>query len=228
MKIRFGMGAQLSGSMGGVVASHNRGGAYLRARSVPTTSTSNAALNAKAYLATASQGWQGLTSAQRLTWEDWAAINPVTDKFGEQRVLSGHQAYVQLNRRLLQASIAAISVPPVTAPPVGLLTFTGTYDIGMGDFQVVYTATPLGAAESLYLWGAVVNSAGRAYVQNLYKLVYIGAAATASPIDAQTELEARFGTLQVGQYVHWLAQVLDRASGRVSTPSKTSGVVVTT
>lgn len=228
MKIRALMGAQLSGSMGGVVASHNRGGAYLRARAIPVTSTSSAALDAKGYLTTASQAWAGLTDAQRLTWADWASINPVADAFGEQRILSGHQSYVQLNRRLLQCGQSQISVPPVSAAPAGLTLLQYSFDIGAGNFQVAWTPTPLGASEGLYLRAAVVNSAGRSYVRNLYKLVYIGAAATASPIDPQSAIEARFGTLQAGQYVHIFAQVVSLADGRVSGALTASGVVVST
>lgn len=228
-KIRTGaIVQQISGSVAGNTFSHNRFGAYIRARSIPITNTSSYALAAKAFLSTASAAWGGLTPAQQLAWRSWADNNPIIDTLGEKRILTGQMAYVQIQARVLQNGDTLLTAPPVSPSPEGLLTLGGTYDIGAGTFTLTFTPTPLGAGLSLWTRVAVVDSGGINYVRNLLKLVDKSAAALASGVDLQSAIEARFGTLAVGMYVHYQCQVYEAATGLVSQPIKTSGVVVTT
>lgn len=217
-----------SGSVGGQTFSHNRYGAYVRTRAIPTNPNTVPQQNARSRLATFSAAWQGLTSAQRLAWKSWANNNPIVNSLGAQQELTGQVAYVGLNCRLAQASEPAIDLPPVVPAPVGLVTLTATWDIGVGAFACTFTATPLGANERMWCQAAVVNSSGINYVKNLLRVVSIETAATASPLDLQTSIEAVFGTLSVDQDVHiWLA-VLDDETGLLSTPLSVSGTVVST
>ena len=217
-----------SGSVGGQTASRNRYGAYFRTRAIPTTATSDAALSAKSRLAAASQAWGALTAAQRLSWRTWAQTNPVTDALGQQQVLSGHAAYVGIWTRTDVCGGTPFAAPPLGAAPDALLTLTATWDIGAGDFEITYTGTPLGASEKLYIQAAVCDSPGISYVQNLLKLVGFSAAAQASPFDAQTLIEARFGSLAADQIVHMQVSVIDTTTGLLSAPRIVSGTVVST
>lgn len=219
---------QISGRVGGYVFSHNRGGPYIRNGSIPTKSTSAAAMAAKQRLEEASMAWQALTADNMLAWQAWAQQNPVTNRLGNATTLTGHQAYVGIYCRLDQAGQAPLDDPPVGASPAALATVALTLDIGAGDFQIAYTATPLGADEQLELSCAVVNSAGVRYVQNVLKLVTITDPAQASPYDFQSDLEDRFGTLQVGQAVVCDARVFDHATGLLSAPVRAAGVIVST
>lgn len=228
-KIRTGaIVQQISGSVAGNTFSHNRFGAYIRARSIPIGSSSTAAQNARAYLSTASAAWGALTEAQQKTWISWAQNNPIVDSLGEKRILTGQMAYVQIQARVLQNGDSLLSAPPQEASPQGLASLSLSLDIGAGSFGVVYTTTPLGAGLSLWLRCAVVDSGGINYVRNLLKLVSKTPAAQASPYDFQSDAEARFGTLAVGQYVHVLAQVYDEDTGLLSQPLSAKGVVVST
>lgn len=217
-----------SGRVGGTIFSHNRGGQYVRNGTIPVTVTSDPAQNAKAILAEASAEWRGLTDAQRNAWTNWAQTHQIFNRIGSLITLSGQQAYVQLNARLKHAGASVISEPPIAASPVGPGALTGTYDIGMGNFQIAWTRTPLGASESLYTNVAVVDSAGINFVRNLLKLVDISAVAATSPLDLQTEIEARFGALQVGHKVVYFCSVLDQNTGLISQPRVTDGLVVST
>lgn len=219
---------QISGKLGPVVFSHNRGGPYVRAHVVPVTSTTSFALNAKARLSAASQLWQTLTTEQKLAWQTWANNNPITNRIGAKVTLSGHGAFVGLTSSLAQAGVAAVLDPPVIPPPVGLLTLAATFDIGLGTFDVSFTATPLGANEGLYVQTAVVNSTGINFIRPLLKLVTISAAAQASPLDVQALVAARFGTLIVGQKVVHEVSVFDRSNGCRSQPLRVEGTIVTT
>lgn len=220
--------AAASGSVGGTVFSHNRGGAYTRNRAIPVTSTTAEALAAKSRLATASSAFADLTATQRAAWLSWSLQNPVIDALGFPRHLSAQQAYVGINARRARAEDAALNDPPIGTAPDGLLTLILDADIGLGDTDITFTPTPLGATEEIWLRAAVTNSAGIQFVQNLYKWILHSAAAQASPLDIQTEVEARLGTLIVGQTLHVEVSVYDNATGLLSRPLRDSTVVTTT
>lgn len=229
MKVMYGGPvANASGSLAGVVASHNRGGSYFRRRTVPVTSTSPEATNAKARMAAASSNWKTLTDAQRDAWETYARTFPVVDTLGEKRVLTGQQIYNKLNTRILFIGGTQILVPPVESAPNALTSVTLTADIGAGNFELAFTPTPAPAGHSVWINAAVVDSAGINFVKNRYKLVLVSAAAAASPIALDTAIEARFGTLIVGQKVFVAASIMERATGLVSQPALSSAVVVST
>lgn len=223
-----GIVGQISGRVGGDVYSSNRYGRYVRNGSIPITSTTTEAINAKGRLATVSQAWQGLTAAQRAAWASWAQTNPVVNRLGDSVVLTGHAAFVKCNTVLYYLGAAQIDDPPLSTAPVPLVTLTQSCDIGAGTFDLTYTATPLAADEYLYIRTAVVDSHAINYVQNLLKLVGVSAAAQASPFDHQTLVEGRFGTLQVGQRVHTEVSVVSDDTGLVSAPLKAVTTVVST
>jgi len=228
-KIEYGaMVGSASGSVGGTVFSRNRYGTYMRRKGIPVNPDTAKQQNVRAALAGVSASWRGLTAAQRLQWSTWAANNPIVDRMGNAQVLAGNAAYIQLNTRIVLTGEPGITAPPVTAGPDVLATMTLTGDIGIGTSEIAYTATPLGADEELWVNYAVVDSAGINYVKNLYKLCTMSAAAQASPYDFQSDVEARFGSLQVGQIVHVLASVFDHSTGLISLPRSASVTISST
>lgn len=221
--------AAVSGSIGGTVFSRNRYGAYMRYRAIPTNPDTEYQANVRQALGASSENWRSLTDAQRMAWATWAANNPITDMIGQSQILAANAAYVQLNARLAYMGETLLDLPPVAAAPAPLESITVDTDIGAGDFQVAFTATPLGAGVRLFGQVAVVNSAGIKYVKNIMRTAVLTAAAQASPLTGlQALVEARFGTLQVGQVVHLNLATIDEASGLVSTPLRAVSTVVTT
>lgn len=222
------MTAQISGSIGSTTFSHNRFGPYMRRRTIPVNPQTAYQLQQRAWLSQLSMAWKSIAEATRLQWTNWASQNPITDTLGMQQILDGHQAYVQLNSRILKAGATIITAPPIGAAPAALTTMTCTYDIGAGTFGVAYTATPLAAGHRLWVMSAVTDSAAINYVANRRKLTSVTAAAQASPFDDQANIEARFGTLIVGQIVHRAVFVFNGLTGLLSAPLIASGTVVTT
>ncbi len=106
MKFRPLLGTDLSGSVGGIVASHNRGGAYFRNRSIPvnpSTVFQTAVRNAVSQLSTA---WgEDLTQVQRDQWDAYAAAVSVIDAIGQSIFLTGQQMYIRSNVPALQTGI---------------------------------------------------------------------------------------------------------------------------
>lgn len=103
--------SQASGRVGGTIFSRNRGGAYIRNGSKPSVVTTPYAQTIKAILANFSAQWQDLTAEQREAWTEWATQNPITNRLGQQRTLSGHGAFVQINARLAAAGGASLTDP---------------------------------------------------------------------------------------------------------------------
>lgn len=139
------IGGELSGSAGGIVASRNKGGAYLRRRAVPTNPNTIRQATARNRFASASQRWSQLTQANRDAWIAWATNNPTQDRIGQTITLSGQQAYVRAialvqaltdtsideydNAPLLQGLLSA----PVPDPTINVLT----QDLGNITFGVL-------------------------------------------------------------------------------------------
>lgn len=219
------LAASISGSVGGTTFAHNRGGAYMRLRSVPSNPSTVYQQNIRSFLANISQGWRSLTAAQQLAWSNWAQQNPITDVIGEAIHLSGHQAYVKLNHRLAQAGNNLISTPPITAPPTPLLTLAVTGDASDSEVALAFTATPLAAGIKIFCWACVTNSPGISFVKNRLRLVKISAAAQASPLDIGADVEARFGDLIEDQKVHVLVAPFDSATGLIATPLAATCIV---
>jgi len=220
--------AALSGSIGGSVYSRNRGGAYIRNRAIPVDPNTTAQQSRRAILASQSQGWADRTDAERAAWRNWAVQNPITNALGNSILLSGHQAYVKLNSRLDLVAEPTLLVPPIINAPLALDAVVQDGDIGLGDVDLVFTATPLAAGVKLWISAAVVNSAGINYVRNLFKFVGTSAAAQASPFDDQTLIEAVFGALIVGQRLFTRVSTFDVATGLLSVPLESSVTITTT
>lgn len=223
-----GIVGQISGRIGGDVYSHNRYGSYIRNGTIPVTSTTEAAIAAKARMTEATQTWQALTANQRRDWTGYAAANPVVNRVGQSIQLTGHVAYVGINARMLAMGEAKLTAPPVGPPPLPLLTMSLTADIGLGTTEVTFTATPLAATERLYLWGCRLQSAGISFVENYLRLFNISAAAETSPFDYQTVYEARLGTMAVGEIVVMRIAVIDDATGLLSADLRAQATVITT
>ena len=218
----------VSGSVGSETYSRNRYGAYVRNRAKPVMPVSTYLLNAKAILSAQSARWNTLTDAQRAAWVTWAQTNPVMDRLGQSQVLTGHAAFVGINGRLSQAGNTPIDVPPTIASPVALSTCTATFDIGAGNVEITFAPTPIGSQQKIWVQAAVVDRSSINYVKNLLKLIQISAVNQASPLDIETALVARFGTLQVDQKVVLYVSVFSQLTGLLSTPRMVTGLVTST
>ena len=219
---------QISGRVAGNIFSHNKGGPYIRNGTIPTTSTTPDALAAKSRLSAASQAWQALTADQRLGWKTFSMNNPAVNALGKSIYLTGHQWFVKCATRLTQIGEAMPTIAPADVGPLGLVSLTATCDIGAGDVELAFTATPTGADDVIRVFAFVADSAGVNFVKNQLRYIGKSTAAQASPVNIETELYAKFGTPQVGQYLHVSCDVIDDETGLVSAPISDKVIVTTT
>lgn len=218
--------AEVRGSIGGTVYSRNRYGAYMRWRAKPTVSVTPEALTAKARMTAATQSWQTQSTANRLAWNQWANANPIVGSMGESQILTGHVAFVGVNvRRLIQA-MPILSTPPLSPAPAPLTNLTVAPNATLSTCDVTFTATPLAADERLWILATQQPSAGKVWVENLLKGGIVSAIAEVSPFDAFAVITARIGALVIGDFLHLKVFVMDRSTGLLSAPLRSTDVVI--
>jgi len=104
-----------SGSIAGLTASHNKGGLYLRARTIPTNPGTTLQTAVRAAMASLSVLWQDtLTALQRLAWETYAENVPLINKLGDPINVTGLNMYIRSNVGRLQAGLPRVDDGPST------------------------------------------------------------------------------------------------------------------
>jgi len=148
----------MSGSVAGNTWSRNKGGLYVRRRSAPTNPTTVRQTAVRTVLSSLSTAWAGLTSTQKQQWRDWASAHPSLDSLGQSFFLSGQQAYIALNARVIDFGGSAVATPPITNDPTSLLTFTAT--AGAATVSCAYTTTPTAAGIAVEVWQTLPGGLG--------------------------------------------------------------------
>lgn len=165
MKFKSNLVTQASGSIGGLTASRNKGGMYLRARAIPTNPNTPAQAAVRAIFQALSSVWTNvLTTPQRVAWDSYAAAVPLLDTLGESRNVTGLNMYIRSNTPRIQAGLSRIdaapadnSLPLLTAPAitsitaatrVAILTFINgdAWATAVGGALLVYTSRPQNAS----------------------------------------------------------------------------------
>lgn len=112
--IRYAEGQQRSGSIGATVYSHNRYGAYVRARSVPVNPNTDRQVNVRNAMRSLTIAWQNtLTDAQRAAWNVYAANVSWVNRFGDPVNLTGLAHYIRSNTELVTLGFGRIDPGPV-------------------------------------------------------------------------------------------------------------------
>jgi len=143
-----------------------------------------------------------------------------TDSLGQTYALNGFAAYLSVNNNLVGAGEAAVSAAPAHLTPTGLLTAAIT--LTAAAFSIAYTTTPLAASTRLLVFASPQRSPGRSYESD-YRLVFVSAAAAASPANVFTAYQGRLGTPIVGSRVFLQLQL--HISGFLSAALVTSAIV---
>jgi hypothetical protein len=143
------------------------------------------------------------------------------DSLGQAYNLTGFGAFMSLNLNKLAAGDAVITDAPAYTPPAELDSFSIT-TLTAAAISLAYTPTPLAAGNRIFLYASPQMSAGRTFVSDM-RLLLVTAAAAATPINAFSAYQARFGTPVVGNKIFFSAQKY--SGGYLSGPILTSGIV---
>jgi hypothetical protein len=123
--------------------------------------------------------------------------------------LTGEQAYIQLNSRLIDSGAARSDDAPTADAPTSLLTLSAARTTAT-TATLTYTATPLAAGQKLQIWMTIPSAGDVNPNQKQAILVGYSAAAQASAYVATLPK-----TWQVGQTVSFYVSVMN-VSGEVS------------
>lgn len=221
---------RLSRSAGSTTAGHNRYGAYLRNRVIPTNPVTTPQTAVRDQFSDASQAWRDLTQEQRDAWNAFGPEIVRTDSLGETYTLNGQTAFMYVNRNRITCGQAILSDAPDVDPPPALLTATPTIDVGLGNAHTIaYTATPLGTNDKLLIFATRGVSQGKNFLPNGdYKLIMITAAAAASPANIAAAYVAVFGNPVEDEKIFYKLKVVRQTKGQSTSVLQVSGIVVST
>lgn len=227
VKVKWGQGVTDGrGKQGGAVFSRNRGGAYIRNKVTPSNPKSASQTLQRNQLANYSQGWRGLTDAQRNEWNAAAPNFPYTDQFGDTYILSGQNLYIALNTSLIRAGGTAITAPPTAGSVSAPTTMTVTMAKGTPAASVAFTVSPVPANTGWNLYATTGMSAGRSFVSSQLRYIATIPAAGTTPYNALTAYTTKFGVVpSAGQKVFWQIVPVNLTTGQQGTPLRTSVIV---
>lgn len=103
----------MSGKVGGLVASHNRSGAYFRRLVTGVNPNTTRQQSVRSSFGGMVNNWLNLlTPAQRGAWNEYAANVAMTDRMGQQIYLTGQNHYIRSNTPRVQAGLALVNDAP--------------------------------------------------------------------------------------------------------------------
>jgi hypothetical protein len=226
-KIMYGsLAGAISGALGNDVFSHNRHGAYIRRRVIPTKVVSDYTTEVRNNLTSCSRDWAALTPEKQMAWNTYAQSHPITDRLGQKQTLFGAGAYTQINARMMRAGDSVIDLPPAVAAPSPLLTLSAVATEDDQECILTFTPATLGATERLWVQAALMVAPGASYFKNLLKLVTVDILESVTGVDIGPDIEERFGTFATGNRIVLLASVFSNVTGLLSGPTLATTTVV--
>jgi hypothetical protein len=209
-----------SGSQQGITASRNRFGQYVRTRAIPVNPSTAAQGLSRTRLSTNSEGWRGITTAQRAGWSGLGLSMVRSDSLGQSYSLQGNQAYCSVNNVRMLCGLAAVADAPALSDAANIVTAVIT--LSEVALSIAYTPTPMPANTYLMVFASPQRSAGRAFEAD-FRFIKASAAAGASPLVALAEYTAKFGVPVTGNRIFF--SFVAAINGFESGPFVTSQIV---
>lgn len=171
-------GGAASGKVGAMVASHNSGGQYVRARVTPTnprTPQQSAVRNATRTL---SPFWSStLTQTQRDGWAVYSANTTFVNRIGDTIRLSGIAAFVRSNVSRIQAGLPIIPDAPIIFDTgqgtdfVSLLTTANSFDFTATLNTISAGWNDTTSSNRLLLYASRPQNPGIGFFNGPYRLI---------------------------------------------------------
>lgn len=217
-----------SGSVGGITASHNKGGMYFRARTIPTNPNSPAQMAARLRLQQFSQRWvNDLSPEERDAWNAYAPQIEYVNALGDPIQVSGQNLYIASNTVLDQCGGTIVDAAPsftgqpglnVTVDEISAPT-TISLDVGV-------TGNAWAAEDGAYLavYSSRNISPGRSFFKGPYRFAGAIAGDSTTPATGAQSVISPF-TLNADDKCFIRVRVVT-ADGRLSLPWQPGGTVI--
>jgi len=217
---------QASGSIGGMTASRNKGGAYFRARALPTNPNTPEQQAVRGFLGALANEWANiLTPAQRVLWDFYAYNVPVINKVGDSINLTGQQMFIRSNVPRLQAGLARVDGGPTIFNLGAYTNPSFSFDAANDEVDVTFDNTDDWANEdgsSMLIFASRPQNVTINYFKGPYRFAgRIDGDATTAPT-SPAAIAAPFAAV-AGQRVFVRVSV-SRADGRLSAPFRGQGL----
>lgn len=227
MKFKSQVFTQVSGSVGGLTYSRNRGGMYTRARAMPVDPGSYFQIWVRNQMAILTSRWaETLTDAQRAAWETYAENVLLPDTFGDPRNVGGLAHYVRSNLARRQAGEPRQDTAPII---FDLGSYTAVTDVEFvpSTTKCEFTITPADdwANEddaAMILFCSRPQNPGVNFFKGPYRFAAGIQGDSVTPPSASQSLTAPF-PFSVGQRVFGRVQV-SRADGRYSSTQRFTAI----
>jgi len=223
MKFKSAIVAEGSGSIAGIVFSHNAGGQYMRQRVVPTNPQTIHQVEVRQALTTLTSRWKNiLTEPKRAAWRTYALNVKLPDAFGDLRTRSGLNHYVRSNVAMIGAGKAVQDNAP-TVFNLGEFTMpTVTASHATQKISMSFNNTDLWANEDnsyLLAYASRAQNDSIMFFKGPYRHYQSIAGNHTTPLVSPLAVDAPF-EFEAGQKV-FVQIVIVRADGRVSSPVRT-------
>lgn len=191
------------GAIGGIVFSANKAGPYARIWSKGSNPRTAAQSEQRGILTAFASNWRNLTQAQRDDWDDYAddPAQELTNSLGETYFASGFNWYVRINTHLELAGEADRDDAPTLTRPLAPILGTGValWTTGAAsNTRVVMTAGSPDLTKNHVVFCHVIGQ-GRNVWSSRFALMIIAVPDASRRVFFQTEIEATFGTIALGQ-----------------------------
>ena len=206
-----------SGKIGGIVASHNRGGTYFRHHAVPVQPRTASQTAVRNQLQGFSSAFKNLTPTQIAGWNALAKTVTLKSKLGTSFNPTGQQLFVSCNKHLAAINITTLLTNAPTIPTIpGFTSFTVANTTAYGYVSAITGSysPALSASFGIELRASSVLSAGRTFVgKSQFRTLAGYNPATGLTTDLLTPFVARFGALPASGTIAYELRYIDPASG---------------
>jgi hypothetical protein len=170
MKYTSGLGLTMSGSLGGVTASRNKGGQYLRRRAIPTNPNSDSQQGVRNRLTTAATAYRSLNAGQVESWRTYADNTPIVDSLGVSKKLTPSQWFISYATTYQQAGRPI----PYDAPTVsGRADEVAVTAAGIDGTDLSITISPaIVAGQACLVFISRPQSAGVVFYKGPFRFLY--------------------------------------------------------
>ena len=228
MLIKSALVTQISGSIGGMTGSHNRGGQYLRARTIPTNPGTPQQNSIRQFVADLVNLWNStVTALQRDAWDTYAVNVAFVNRLGDQTFLSGLNQYVRSNVPRLQAGLPRVDDAPVIFN-TGEFTQTAIgFSAAANDILLNFTAADAWANEDdagMLVYGSRPKNATVNYFKGPYRFATAVLGDAITPPTSPDTSTNPFPFI-LGQKLFAYVRV-SRADGRLSTLFRMSAIAI--
>ncbi len=208
----------LSGSIGGMTASHNKGGRYFRARVVPTDPSTTFQTPLRSFMNSLSNRWvETLTQVQRDAWAVYASAVPLVNPFGDPKFVSGINMFVRSNIPRLQQVLPQVDDAP-TIFDLGDFTHNANgVDATADEIDVNFTPADAWVGEddaAMLVYVSRPQNASVNFFKGPYRLAGAVLGDATTPPTSPEAIALPFPVV-AGQRVYYREEVT-RADGRLS------------